>query len=192
MDNKSRTLKEWRELRRLTVEELADAIGQEPFLVERWEAIGWDWEPYTRSGDAEKQDVLGSLLDVLNITGGIVGVHAPPSPEPGQYVVDPTKLPEHVLRFFNEHAEEIGLRMALPSRWGPYLKEHEHLEPADLEALEAHHAREMEHNRRMGDMLANFVARMSEHGAKDGDKMGDVFEERDGKLVPRPRPEDQE
>ncbi|MDP9484719.1 MAG: helix-turn-helix transcriptional regulator [Actinomycetota bacterium] len=192
MDNEPRTLKDWRELRGLTVEELADAIGQEPERVERWEAIGWDWEPYTSSGDAEKQDVLGSLVDVLDITGGIVGVHAPPSPQPGRYVVDPTKLPEHVLRFLNEHAEEIDLRMTLPSRWGPYLKEHEHLVPANLKALEAHHAREVEHNRRIGNMFANLVARMSEHGAKDADKIGDVFEERDGKLVPRRRPEDQE
>jgi transcriptional regulator with XRE-family HTH domain len=62
VDNESRTLREWRELRGLTVEELADAIGHEPSLVERWEAIGWDWEPYTSDGDAASQDALGPLL----------------------------------------------------------------------------------------------------------------------------------
>lgn len=96
-----------------------------------------------------------------------------------------------MIGFLHEHAEEVGLRMALPSRWGPYLKEYERLEPVDLEALEAHHTWETEHNRRMEIMLANFVAWMSEHGANDTDKIGDVFEERGGKLVPR-YPEDQE
>ena len=186
------TLKKWRELRGFTVEELAAAIGQEPERIERWEEIGWDWEAYTREGDVENQAVIGALFDVLKIEGGMDGVHAPSSPTPGQYVVNPAKLPEDVLRYLHEHAEEVGLRLALPSRWGPYLKEYEHLEPADFEAILAHGAREMEHSQRMSDFLSNVVARMGEHSMGDADKIGDVFEERDGRLVPKHRPEDQE
>jgi transcriptional regulator with XRE-family HTH domain len=189
----SKTLRDWRELRGLTVEELADMIGQDSERVERWEELGWDWEPYTSAGDAEDQEVINSLFAALGIEGGIAGVHAPPAPEPGQYVVDPAKLPEDMLRFLVENAEEVGVRVSLPSRWGAYLKAHAFLEPADLEALEAHYAGEAEHSARMGAMLSNIVARLEEHGGQGGDKVGDVLEGRGGKLVPRRQPpEDQE
>lgn len=118
------------------------------------------------------------------------GDNCSPSPEPGQYVVDPTKLPEHVLRFLEEEAESIGLRVTLPSRWGPYLKGRAYLEPADLEALEAHLAHEEEHSLQMGAMLSNLVARLEEHGAEKDDRVGDVLEERGGKWVPKHRPEE--
>lgn len=147
---------------------------------------------YTSEGDAKSQEIFNSLFDVLGITDGISGVYAPPSPEPGQYVVDSTKLPEHVLRFLEEEAESLGLRVVLPSRRGSYLKGRAYLAPADLEALKAHHAREKEHSAQMGAVLSNLVARLEGHGAEKDDRVGDVFEERGGRWVPKHRPEDSE
>jgi len=131
-----KTLKEWRERRGLSREELADKSGVDLGDITWWEEVGFPTYYSSRQGDASGRTFVGPLMEAPNTKEGVVATDAPVEAEPGAYVLDPAKLGEldsGVVEFLREHAEEIGLRMAVPSRWDVALQPFENLGPEDVQ-----------------------------------------------------------
>jgi len=197
-ESKDRTLKEWREQRGLSREELAERTGVDAVLLARLEEVGDPTYADTIEGDAFLKEVIGPIMEVLGLEEGVAMDKVPIDAAAGAYVLDPgalSKLDEDVECFLAEHAEEIGLRVAVPNRWDVGLKPYADLEEADYEAIVAYKAREIAHNRAIAEYARNMYAMLTEHATDENQKTGDVLEERGGRWVPKrqrsPKEEDE-
>ncbi len=193
--DEAKTLKQWRELRGLTIQELAEATFLEEELIARIEEVGVPMPASMRKADDFTDEVLGSIMDALDVKEGVRFNDAPIEAQPADFVLDPTALAEldaEILEFLQSHAEEISLRVAVPNKWDVALKPYANIRREDYEALrewcreEAAYAAEMEQWH--GDM----AALMEEHSADPNAKTVDVLEFRDGRWVPKRREEDEE
>jgi hypothetical protein len=183
-----KTLKEWRELRGLSREELADKSDVDLEDIARWEEVGFPTYFSSRQGDALSQSFVGPLMEAPNAKEGVAATDAPVEAEPGAYVLDLAKLGEldsGVVEFLREHAEEIGLRMAVPNRWDVALQPFENLEPEDVQVVIGYGEAEAAHARKMGVLCSDIAALMSEHASSPDQAVSDVLEERGGRLAPK-------
>jgi hypothetical protein len=87
--------------------------------------------------------------------------------------------------YLRKRADELDLRVAVPNRFDEALKPYAQMTDADWEYVEAEHREDQEHNAERLRGLEDLASRMAEHGASEEDKVDDVFEERDGKLMPK-------
>jgi transcriptional regulator with XRE-family HTH domain len=133
----SRTLREWREYRGISREELAERVGVTASMIERWEDIGLDYEPGSRAGDY----IVGKFMDALEIEEGLRLEHVPSEPKPGDLVI--TGGPGVDIEDLIERAEELNVRIAVPDRFGLSLKPlKDGLTEEDFAALAEYHERE--------------------------------------------------
>ena len=174
----SRTLREWREHRDLSREELAERIGVTENMVERWEEIGLDAEPGSRYGDY----LVGRITDALRVDGVLHLEHVPDSPNPGDLVITPG--PGVDIEDLLERAEELNVRVAVPSKWGPMMKPIEELEAADHKAIAAELRREAAHSARIAGLLGNTLEMLGGISGewKKGQALGERLEEADEEL----------
>ena len=141
-DFTSKTLKELRELRGLTLEELADRTNIPKTKLRRWEEVGLDAAPYTTAATLA-EDNLESVLDVLDADNVTHPSYTPSTPEPGQLVMDcPDNL--QLMNLLWERADELALRVAVPSKkWVTLLKEPPNVTLEDVRAIHDHEAAEI-------------------------------------------------
>ncbi len=133
----SPTLREWRELRGLSREDLAERIGVTAFEVERWEEVGFDHPPGSRLGDF----VAGKVVDALDAGEGLKLEHVPSEPNPGDLII--TGGPGVDIEDLIGRAEELNIRIAVPDRYGLSLKPlKDGLTEEDYAALAEYHERE--------------------------------------------------
>ena len=134
-----RPLKEWRELRGFSCNELAEIVGEDPEDLARWEKVGYPFYFGTKVEALFVFYVLIKLVDALKVQDNVIdAVEAPTEARPGDFVlsigalltVDPDTFCS-----LAEYAEEIGLRVAVPNRWDVVLKRFEDLVPEDWEAI---------------------------------------------------------
>ncbi len=183
----TRTIREWRELRGLSREELAEAAGIDADLIARLEEVGSPTYSNTIEGDAFANAVIGPISEAL----GADIIRLPDVPldaRPGALVLDLVALYEldgSVADFLIEHAEEIGLRLAVPNRWDVGLKSYADVGKADFEAIVAQIEREATHGLAMVERLEDNLALLTEHAEHEGQMMGDVLEERGGRWAPK-------
>jgi transcriptional regulator with XRE-family HTH domain len=132
-EDETRTLKEWRELKGWSREELAAQTGVGADLIARLEEVGDPtYGAGTRMGERFFQEVISPLADALE-AGAISMEVVPGEPMPGHYVFDILLLEEldpEAAEFLWTHVEELDLRIAVPNRWGVGLKT---LEQADTQ-----------------------------------------------------------
>lgn len=165
----SKTLKEWRELRGLTREELAQRIGVTADMVERWEEIGLDYEPGSRAGDY----LVGKIMEVLEVEEGLRLEHIPSEPKPGDLVITPAAGAESLLEEILEHSEELHVRMAVPDGCGLSLKPPRDLTDEDQGAVEEHFKREAAYALSVSERMKNVVEMLG----------GDTGEWREGQTM---------
>ncbi|MBA2693953.1 MAG: helix-turn-helix domain-containing protein [Rubrobacter sp.] len=174
----SKTLKEWREHRGLSLEELAERIGVTVLMVERWEEIGLDAEPGSPLGDR----FIHKIMEALEVEEGLVFPHVPDSPKPGDLVITPGEGME--VEDLMEYAEELDVRVSVPDRFGLSLKPVKGVSEEDFAAIAGHHARERAYSeavvRRMEAALELLGANSGEW--KPGQTVGERLEEADRKL----------
>ncbi len=132
----AKTLKEWRELRGLSAQEVADRVGVDLSRYQRWEEVGFDWDSDTREG-AELLDLyVAKLMRVFGLPDeGLVVNDVPSKPNPGDLVV--RGVPE-IVRLLSEYGDEINPRMAVPTRWGIVLKPTKDVTFEDHKAIGEH------------------------------------------------------
>jgi transcriptional regulator with XRE-family HTH domain len=188
MEDKSRTLREWRELRGTSREELAEQSGVEPAMIARLEEVGDPTVPNTIEGDRFANTVVAALMKALDAHGGIAIGSVPANAMPGHLVLDLmalARLDEDVADFLTRHAEEIHLRMAVPTCWGIGLKNYEDVSEADYQAIVNHNQRQLLHAEAMADRVRGYIALLEEHATDGKLTMGEVFEKRGGRWVPK-------
>ena len=123
-----------KELRGLSLEELANRTGIPKELLERWEEIGVDAHPVTWEADFWMDNELSVVMDVLD-ADRLKPKFAPTSPEPGQLVIESPKDPA-LTDLLIQRAEELGLRVAVPTeKWGTVLKDARVLTKEDTQAI---------------------------------------------------------
>jgi transcriptional regulator with XRE-family HTH domain len=139
------TLKEWRELREITLEELAERTGIPLAVLERWEEIGIDAAPYSREADFLRDNYLSVVLWELGASS-VTSSYTPTNPEPGQLIIESPEDPE-VMDFLLGRAKELGLRVAVPTeKWGTVLKDAHDLTGEDAQAIADHQEAEAAHH----------------------------------------------
>ena len=97
--------------------------------ITRWEEVGFPMREGIEA-DRFRSEIIGPLMDILNAREGIVTNTVPVEAQPGSYMLNPgalAKIDEDVLEFLHEHAEELGLRVAVPNRYDVGLKLYEDL-----------------------------------------------------------------
>ena len=177
-NDSSKTLAEWREHRGLSREELAERVGATAQMVERWEEIGLDVEPGSRHGDY----LVGRIMAALRVDGELHLGHVPDSPNPGDLVISPG--PGVNIEDLLERAEELNVRVAAPSKWGPMMKPIERLGTADYKAIAAEHRREAAYSARIAGLLDNTLEMLGGNSGewKEGQTLGERLEEADEEL----------
>jgi transcriptional regulator with XRE-family HTH domain len=194
VENNGRTLREWRELRGMSREELAEKSGVDEDMIARLEEVGDPVESGTIEGDVFARRVIGPILDALDAHDGIAIASVPMDVTPGHWVLDfaaLSDLDDSIADFLVEHAGEIALRVAVPNRWGIGLKRFADVDGADAQAIVDYNRRQIRHSMRMVARLENNRALLQEHATDETQKMGEVFDERGGRWVPKP-PQDPE
>jgi transcriptional regulator with XRE-family HTH domain len=191
MENmEGRTLKEWRELRGLSRDELAERVGVDAETIARLEEVGDPTYADTIEGDAYLNGVIGPIMEALGLDGGVALTELPSAARPGCFVLDPAalwELDESVARFIIEHAEEIDLRLAVPNKWDVGLKPHEYVTEADVRAIKEYCDKEVAYVKAMAEYHGNMAALLSEHATDENQKTGDVLEIRGDRWVPKKR-----
>ncbi len=193
--DKPRTLKEWRELRGLSREELAEQTFLDEKLIARIEEVGVPAPASIRKTDDFTDEVLGSIMEALDLEEGISFNDAPIEANPGDMVLDPSrlaKLDPGILEFLQSHAEELNLRVAVPNQWDVALKPYADIRGEDLKAMSEWRREEAAYAAEMGRQYMNMAALMEEHSTDSSAKTGDVLEFRDGRWVPKRRAEEDE
>ena len=136
------TLKEWRELRGLSIAELAERTGVPQATLKRWEEVGLNAAPYTTAATLV-EDSLEAVLDVLDAPDVVHPSYTPSTPEPGQLVMDCPEDPR-LMNLLMERADELALRVAVPNKeWGTLLKEPSNVTPEDVRAIYDHETAEI-------------------------------------------------
>ncbi len=170
----SKTLKEWREHRGLSLEELAGRVGVDAIMAERWEEIGLDAEPGSRYGDY----LIHKIMEALEVEEGLRLKDVPSEPNPGDLVI--TGGPGVDIEDLIERAEELNIRIAVPDRFGLSLKPlKDGISEEDYAAIAEHHDRERAHSeailRRMEAALELLGGNSGEW--REGQTMGERLEE---------------
>jgi transcriptional regulator with XRE-family HTH domain len=181
-----RTLREWRELRGFTREELAEKVGVPARVIARLEEVGDPTYTNTIEGDAYLNGIIGPIMEALGIDGGVALAEVPRKARPGHLVLDGatlSELDEGIVRFLIEHAEEIDLRLAVPNKWDVRLKRHEYVTEADAKAIKEDCDREVAHMEAMGEYHGNMAALLAEHATDENQKTGDVVAKRGGQWT---------
>ncbi len=190
-----KTLKEWREFRGLSRQQLAEATFLEEKLIARIEEVGVPTRASVRKDDDFTNEVLGSIMEALDLEEDIYFNDAPIESSPGDFVFDPSKLADldpGIVEFLQNHAEELNLRVAVPNQWDVALKPYPDIRREDLEAIRDWCHEEAAHAAEMGRQEMNIAALMQEHSSNPNAKTGDVLEFRDGRWVPKRRAEEYE
>jgi transcriptional regulator with XRE-family HTH domain len=169
----SKTLKEWREHRGLSREELAGRVGVVESMVERWEEVGLDAEPGSRLGDL----FIGKLMEALEVEEGLMIEHVPDSPKVGDLVITPG--PDLGIEELLERAEELNLRIVIPDAWGQTLKPPAEATDEDYGAIEEHFRKESAYALSVSERVKNVVEMLGGNDGrwKDGQLMRDRLEE---------------
>jgi hypothetical protein len=147
-----------------------------------------------RKADDFTDEVLGSIMEALDIEEGIAFEDAPIESNPGHYVLDPAalaKLDPGIVEFLQEHAEELKLRVGIPNQWDGALKPYSKVNLEDAENINAWCQEEAAYLKQMVQYHMDLDALMSEHTTDPNVKMGEVLEWRDGRWVPRPPKEEE-
>jgi transcriptional regulator with XRE-family HTH domain len=195
MSEENRTLKEWRELRGLSREELAEKAGVSVGILARLEEVGEPYADDTVEGDAFLQLVTGPIMSALGLEEVVVTDVVPKYAAPGDLVLDPgglAELDESVWRFLIEHAEEINLRVAVPNRWDVGLKRHQDVSEADAVAIHSYLENQGAYKQAAVDETGDIVALLQEYATEKGQKTGDVLEPRGGRWVPKSKGSEEE
>jgi transcriptional regulator with XRE-family HTH domain len=190
-----KTLKEWRELRGLTREELAEKAGVSERVIGRLEEVGDPTYANTLEGDTFLNHVIGPIMEALELDEGVAFAEVPKEVRPGNVVLDMAalwELDEGVVRFLLEHAEELDVRLAVPNGWDVGLKSYEYVTEADHKAITEYLAGEAAYVEAMAEHHGNIAALLAEHATDETQRTGDVLEERGGKWVPKPPKEEGE
>ncbi len=190
-----RTLREWRELRGLSREELAEATFLEEELIARIEEVGVPSRASMRKDDDFTDEVLGSIMEVLNLKEGLHLNDAPIETQPGDFVLNPVelaKLNPEILEFLQSHAEELSLRVAVPNEWDVALKPCADIRWEDCEAIGDWCREEAAYIQESGRLHMDLAALVQEHSTDPNTKTGEVLEFRNGRWVPKGREEDEE
>ena len=186
--SESKTLKDWRELKGLSREELAEIASVDAETIARGEEVGDPTYVNTIEGDAFLNEVIGPIMDALGLKEGVSLTEVPSKPKLGTFVLDLaglSELDESVARFVLEHAEEIDLRCAVPNKWDVGLKRHEEVTEADARAIKEFCDREVAYVTAMAEEHANMAALISEHATDENQTVGDMLEKRGGRWVPK-------
>jgi hypothetical protein len=187
----SRTLKGWRELAGYGPEEVAEHIGMDEREYRRWEEVGPPYVNSSRKGDEFIETYLLRASELLGPMDRVISPDAPREPDAGSLVISlPAKLDHDVMQYLKEHADELGLRVAVPNRFDKALKPYTELTDADRKSIEDEYGADQEHNEQRLTMLRDLGAMLGEHGASEADMVDEVFEERGGKLIPKRRDAD--
>lgn len=170
----SRTLKEWREHRGLSLEELAGRVGVDAVMVERWEEVGLDAEPGSRYGDY----LIHKIMEALEVEEGLRLKDVPSEPKPGDLII--TGGPGVDIEDLVERAEELNVRITVPDRFGLSLKPlKDGVSEEDYAAIAEHFERERAYSmgvvRRMEAALEMLGGNSGEW--KPGQTMGERLEE---------------
>jgi len=177
--SKGMTLKEWRELRGLSREDLAERAGVTASMVERWEEIGLDAAPGSRYGD----HLVGRLFGALDIDGSLILENVPSEPNPGDLVVTPGAgvEPGDLLKLV---ADPDAVRIAVPNDWGLTLKPVHELTEEDHAAMAGHFERERAYSERMMARLDNALELLGGNSGewKPGQTVADRLEEMGRKM----------
>jgi transcriptional regulator with XRE-family HTH domain len=189
-------LKEYRELAGMDRRELAEALGDvlsgagldwwplDEWTIARWEDVGFpiDSERQRRQSDIFSNAVIGPMMEILGAGHkGLISTDAPPSPRPGDLVLNPAALEDLAPEFFEfllSHADELDLQMAVPNRYDTHLKPYAGCGPEDLEAIGAWMATQIEHNEREAAKMARLLEfHQSQLTDKDeGLTLGEAYE----------------
>ena len=184
--NEPRTLKEWRELRGMSIDEVAGKTGFPPEQIRRWEEVGFDAHPYTKKGDELLNEALGELYLVLGVEEeGMSGPdYAPSAPRPGSFVVEPN--PEVLeVEFIQRNAEALDLRLAVPTEWGTILKPLGDVSGEEFQAVQDYFRAEAEHQtaqRHRYGAYGRLIEEQRAHAGEDNLTVGDALERADQKL----------
>lgn len=184
-----RDLKEWREHRNLSREDLAERAGFPVEAIERWEEVGFDVEPGSRGGDV----VVNRLMNVLDAGEGMRTKYVPDAPESGDLVITPAGFPGYggaggLVEEILEHSEELNVRMFVPDEFGGRLVNIEDFSDEDDAAIQEHFDREARHAGRMLGRIENLVEMLGgdsgawKEGQTAGERMGEMGRELDADL----------
>jgi transcriptional regulator with XRE-family HTH domain len=193
--SESKTLREWRELRGLTREELAEKVGVSANIIARLEEVGDPTYADTLEGDTFLNHVIGPIMEALDLKEGVALTEVPVGVRPGYVVLDIAalwELDEGAVRLLLERAEELDLRLAVPNGWDVGLKRHEDVTEADRRAITKYLAGEAAYAEAMGEYHGNIAALLAEHATDENQKTGDVLEERGGRWVPKRQKDEEE
>lgn len=184
--NEDRSLSEWRNLAGYSPEEVAEHIGMDEREYRRWEEVGPPYPNSSRKGDQFIETYLPRAEELLGPMDRVVSPDAPREPDAGSLVISfPWKLDDTVMDYLQEHADELYLRVAVPNRFDAALIPYTKLTDDDRKSIEDEFRADQKHNAERLKMLDDVASRMDEHGAREEDTVGDVFEERGGKLIPK-------
>ncbi len=178
------TLKEIRELRGMSVGELADRSGIPAELIERWEEVGVDAAPATRKADFFTDHELPALGEILDIGEAVKVSHAASEAEPGDIVVTAFRHSESLERLLQEAQEtdNLELRIAVPTeKWGVVLKSPEDVTPEDRQAIASYEAAEAVHNEQRLRVLEAFLGVME--GRSEDVTVEEALEQADQELA---------
>lgn len=168
-----KNLKEWREHRNLSREDLAERAGFPVEAIERWEEVGFDVEPGSRSGDV----VVNRLMNVLDAGEGMRTEYMPDSPKPGDLVITPGEGAG--VEDLIERAEELNVRISVPDRFGLSLKPLKEVSGEDYAAIARYFEGERAYSeavvRRMEGVLEMLGADSGDW--REGQTMGERLEE---------------
>jgi transcriptional regulator with XRE-family HTH domain len=193
--SEAKTLKEWRQLRGLSRDELAARVGIDAETIARLEEVGDPTYANSIEGDAYLNSVIGPIMEALELKEGVSLAEVPGEARPGNFVLDLAalwELDEGVARFLMEHAEELDLRCAVPNKWDVGLKRHEDVTEADGRAIKEYCDREVAYMKAMGEEHANIAALLEEHATDENQKTGEVLEQRGGRWVPKRKQDEDE
>jgi transcriptional regulator with XRE-family HTH domain len=189
-EQKARTIQGWRELRGLSREELADKSGIPAALIAQLEDAGEPFESGTSAGSRFSNRVYGALNEALGARAGFLVPTAALVDAPlGHWVLDGTALADldaDVAGFLIEHAEKIGLRVAVQTEHGILLKDYENVDSDDFQYIVDYHAREAEYAMKMVERMSDAIAQFQEHATDGQQELGEALEMRDGRWVPKP------
>jgi transcriptional regulator with XRE-family HTH domain len=192
--SKHKTFKEWRELRGLSREELAEKTWLDEELIARIEEVGVPTPASIRKADDFGSEVLDSISEALDIEEGVGYDVAPIEANPGDYVLNPTALAAldpGIVEFLKEHAEELDLRVGIPNQWDVALKPIGKVSLEDAENIKAWRQEENAYRKEMLQHIRDFNALGLEHTTDPNAKIGEVLEWRDGRWVPKPPKEEE-
>ena len=81
--SESMTLREWRELRGLTREELAEKVGVSANIIARLEEVGDPTYADTLEGDTFLNHAIGPIMEALDLKEGVALTEVPVGVRPG-------------------------------------------------------------------------------------------------------------